>query len=117
MIRNFEDGDIVTSGDNQFLLGKKETANGVRHRLLMFLGEYFLDISDGTPWFQSILGKVPQGVAEINLKQRILTAPGVVAISEFNFETDRNERSISVDCSVVDVNNEQVKLIIDEELF
>lgn len=116
MIRDFQNGDIVTSGD-PFITGKAATAKGLKYRLKMFLGEYFLDISDGTPWFQNILGKAPQDVAEIALKQRIITAQDVIGISQFSFETDAQSRQVTVRADIVDVNNEQVQLLLDEDII
>lgn len=118
MIRSFEDGDIVTAKhEGQFKEGKEATAQGLKHRLRMFLGEYFLDISDGTPWFQSVLGKAPQDIAEVNIKERILSAPDVVGLTGFDFETDSNERSITIKSEVLDVNNEQLQFLFSEELI
>lgn len=117
MIRNFQSGDIVTSGDDQFVTGKESTLHGLAHRLKMFLGEFFLDISDGTPWFQSILGKNPQDIAEINLKQRIITSPDVVGITRFEFSSNAIERKISIDADIVDVNNEIIQLYFNEDII
>lgn len=118
MIRNFKNGDIVTADhEGQFLTGRASTANGIRHRLLMFFGEYFLDVADGTPWFQSILGKSSQDLAEISIKQRVLSSKDVVGITEFSFDSNVELRSLSVRVGVVDINNEQVQSIIEEELF
>lgn len=116
MIRSFEDGDIATSGA-QFKRGPAATAQGIYHRLRMFTGEYFLDVSDGTPWFQSILGKAPQGIAEIALKRRIVSAPGVVALTEFRLGSDRTQRRLAVQASVLDVNNAAVQVALDEEII
>lgn len=113
MIRNFENGDIVTSGQ-QFIEGKAATGQGVYHRLRMFTGEYFLNVLDGTPWFQSILGKSPDGVAETAVKQRIISAPDVLNITQFRFERLAKERTIQIEASLFDVNNEQVAFLFDE---
>jgi len=119
MIRHWdrESGDIVTSGSRVFLQSKEETAAGIYHRLRMFLGEWFLDITDGTPWFQTILGKFDAQAAEAALKQRIVTSPGVVAITRFRFGSDRNTRRITVDCTVLDINNESVQILFDEDVI
>ena len=119
MIRHWDrsTGDIVTSGSRQFLSGKESTAAGIYHRLRMFFGEWFLDITDGTPLFQSILGKADQQTAEAAIKQRIITAPDVVAITSFAFNSDRNSRRITVDCTVLDVNNEAVRILFDEDVI
>ena len=46
-----ENGDIVTSGV-QFITERDEIAQTVKTRLRLFLGEYFRDTTDGTPWFE-----------------------------------------------------------------
>lgn len=112
-----ESGDLVTSGSGQFLGGQDATAAGIYHRLRMFFGEHFLDITDGTPWFQSILGKAPQDVAEAALKQRIASAPGVVALTTFSFDIDPGTRRITVGATVLDVNNAAVQILFDEEVI
>lgn len=115
MIRAFDrdTGDMATSG-TQFYTGEESTAMGAYHRLRMFLGEYFLDTSDGTDWFGSILGKASQDVAEVEIKQRILSAPDVYGIESFEFTTDRATRTIMVKCTIIDVNSELVELAINE---
>jgi len=115
MIRLFRDGDIATSG-TQFLEGPKETGEAASYRLKLFLGEYFLNIADGTPWFQAILGKTPQNIAEINIKQRLITTRGVAAISEFRFRTDRDDRRITVDAMLIDENSQLIRVSMKEEI-
>ena len=117
MIRHWdkESGDLATGAG--FLTGKESTGASIYHRLRMFFGEFFLDVTDGTPWFQSILGKRAQDTAEFAIKQRIVTSPGVVQITRFFFDFDRNTRRITVDCSVLDVNNEVIEILFDEEII
>ena len=115
MIRHFEGGDIATNGES-FATGKEATRQGVIRRLRLFLGEYFLDATTGTPWFQGILGKTAQGAAEASLKQRIITSPGVVGIVSFTFDTDPSERRITVNASVLDVNNEALQITLNERV-
>ncbi|EMI7390952.1 TPA: hypothetical protein ACT1UU_003550 [Klebsiella oxytoca] len=114
MIRNFCGGDIVTSGDH-FVTGKEETRQACISRLRLFLGEYFLDATDGTPWFQSILGKASRDIAEANIKQRILGTRGVIAINSFEMTSDTKERKISVVASLTDINNEQFEFLFEKE--
>lgn len=118
MIRHWDrdGGDLVTRGE-PFLTGKEATAAGIYHRLRLFFGEFWLDVTEGTAWFQSILGKAPQDLAELTLKQRILSAPGVVSITSFSFTTDAVTRRIVVDCSVLDVNHESIRILFDEEVL
>ncbi|WP_460208451.1 hypothetical protein [Klebsiella oxytoca] len=114
MIRNFSDGDIVTSGDH-FVNGKEETRQACISRLRLFLGEYFLDATDGTPWFQSILGKASRDIAEANIKQRILGTRGVIAINSFEMTSDTKKRKISVVATLTDINNEQFEFLFEKE--
>ncbi|EMB4322239.1 hypothetical protein RJ492_001211 [Pluralibacter gergoviae] len=113
MIRNFTDGDIATRG-TQFASEKEGTQQAIICRLRLFLGEYFLDATAGTPWFQSILGKNSREVAEINVKQRIISTPGVLGISEFNLVIDARERRMTVTASVVDINNDIFTFLFSE---
>lgn len=115
-IRSFEDGDIRTSG-RQFASGRDAVARGIYHRLRLFLGEYFLDVSDGTAWFQSVLGKVPQDVAEITLKERIVSAPGVARILDFQFTPDLTQRRITVSARILTTDGETADVLLDEDLI
>ena len=113
MIRNVENGDIKTSGV-QFAEGRAATAQSVAARLKMFLGESAVDITQGTPWFQSILGKTPQDVAEATIKQRIITTPGVAQIRRFSFSPDLTARALNISATVVSETGEEAAVAIDE---
>lgn len=94
-------GDIVTSGV-QFLNGREEVAQTVRTRLKLFLGEYFRDITQGTPWFQSILGKGPSiDVKDSSIRRVILQTPNVTQIVSYNTDYDINERKYSVTAQIL----------------
>lgn len=116
MIRNVVDGDIKTSG-RQFVEGREDVAQGIRCRLRMFLGESFVDVTKGTPWFQTILGKTAQGAAEISIKQRILTAPGVALIRRFNFTPDLGRRTLNISATVTSEQGDDLPVELDEVLI
>lgn len=115
MIRNFVDGDIVTSGSH-FVSGKEATEQAILRRLRLFLGEYFLDGTEGTPWFQRILGKNPNDVGAAQIKNRILETDNVVSISEFEYSFEPRTRVLSVYAQIMDINNEQFEFIFREAL-
>ncbi|MCC8385329.1 hypothetical protein GPY51_22030 [Photorhabdus laumondii subsp. laumondii] len=115
MIRNFTDGDIVTHG-TQFATSKEATKQAIIRRLRLFLGEYFLNVTEGTPWFQSILGKTSLDIAAASVKERIITAPGVLGLTKFEFKTDMQTRKITIYASLIDINNEQFEFLFNEEL-
>lgn len=96
-------GDIVTSGQ-QFLTGREEIAQTVQTRLALFLGEYFRDITDGTPWFEQILGKFASlDTAESVLRVRIAATPGVIRLTNFDTNFDINSRKYSVTAGILTV--------------
>lgn len=118
MIRNFDrtTGDLADQS-TPFLEGRESIGAGIYHRLRMFFGEFFLDITDGTPWFQAVLGKKAQDTAEFAIKQRIATAPGVLQITRFTFDLDRETRRIRVDCTVLTTENELLDVLFNERVI
>ena len=96
-----ENGDIVTRGE-QFTTGQIEIAQTIKTRLALFLGEYFRDITDGTPWFEQILGKgVSNDTREAALRNRIARSPGVIRLTYFSADFDINSRKYSVTAGVL----------------
>jgi len=96
-----ETGDIVTSG-RQFTGGVEEVAQTVKTRLRLYLGEYFRDINDGTPWWESILGK--EGTLsskEAAIKNRIVRTDGVVRLVSFSTDFDINTRVYTVNAGIL----------------
>lgn len=80
------------------------------------MGEYFLDATAGTAWFQSILGKSSRDIAEANIKQGILGTRGVMAISRFEMNTDTKKRRFTVFAELIDINNDQFEFLYEKEL-
>ena len=96
-----QNGDIATSG-SQFIGSAEEIAQTVKTRLKLFEGEYFRDISDGTPWFQQILGKGSSlGVKEALIKRRISQTEGVSSIFQFETDFDLSNRRYSVQAGIL----------------
>lgn len=97
-----ENGDIVTSGV-VFISAQDEIEQTIRTRLRLFLGEYFRNITDGTPWFEQILGKnVNVSAREAALRNRIANTPGVIRLIAFKTDyPDVNARILTVTASVL----------------
>ena len=96
-------GDIVTSG-TQFLTEQEEIAQTIRTRLRLFTGEYFRDITDGTPWYDTILDKnSTQTARDAAIKRRILQTDGVSSISEFESDYDISTRSLTITATVITI--------------
>lgn len=96
------DGDYVFgSGKNDFLVNSPEAvAQAILTRLKLWLGEWFADISDGTGWNQSIVGKQSKNLYELTLHQRVLETPGVKDIVDFQSALDPDTRSLTVSMTV-----------------
>lgn len=96
-----ENGDIVTHG-TQFLTGLEEIQQTVTTRLRLFLGEYFRNIKDGTPWYEQILGKfVSLDIVEAVLRARIANTPGVIRLTSFSTNFDIDNRKYTVTAGIL----------------
>ncbi|EPB9884012.1 hypothetical protein ACR6U3_000879 [Yersinia enterocolitica] len=83
--REDENGDYTFGqGDNTFLIDSPEAvAQAVKTRFELWRGQWFLDLTEGTPYIQSVLGKQRSDVYILAIRERILDTKGVNAILEF----------------------------------
>jgi hypothetical protein len=97
-------GDIVTRG-RQFITGdntQEEIAQTIKTRLRLFSGEYFRDVTDGTPWFQVILDKnATLAARDAAIKQRIVQTDGVLQLVTFETDYDISSRGFTVSAQVL----------------
>lgn len=71
-------------------------------RFQIFLGEWFLDLRIGVPWFRDILIKNPSfNVVQEILKGVILDTPGAIQIITFDFGYTNNSREVSLEFSAL----------------
>jgi len=107
-VRRLDDsGDLITRGQ-MFLSGQEAIAQTISTRLKLFYGEYFRDVTDGTPWFQQILGKFENmNAVEALLRNRIARSPGVIRLLSFALQFDLPTRKLSVQASVLTVYGAQ----------
>lgn len=100
-------GDLVTRG-RMFQTGRAAIAQTISTRLKLFLGEYFRDVTDGTPWFQKILGKFESlNAVEAILRNRIARTQGVVRLLSFGLQFDLDSRTLSVQAQVLTTYGEE----------
>lgn len=85
-------GDMVFGGDQAAFLRNTPDAVAqiVESRLNLWQGEWYLDLSDGTPFEQEVLGRYTANARDAALRSRILTTPGVDSIKTYSgfFDTD-----------------------------
>lgn len=84
------DHDIFVSGGNLSRVSEgAEVAQKIGTKYLHYLGEWWLDLDSGVPWFQSILGEASElAEAESILKRVVTTTPGVTALISFTADLD-----------------------------
>jgi hypothetical protein len=75
-------------------------AQAVVTRLHMELGEWFLDVTDGTPWKTRVLGKYTGSTRDPTIRSRILGTQGVTGISDYSSNLDRDTRAFSANATV-----------------
>lgn len=91
-------GDLqILNGDLSLTSGSSGIAQNLRIRLNFFKGEWFLDATQGMPYFQNVLVKQPNSQAiRAIFRKAILTTPGVTSVSNLELDLDNSLRKLSV---------------------
>lgn len=94
------DGDYSFGTELPFLADSPQcVAQAVMTRLRLATNEWFLDLSDGTPYDGSILGHNTGGTRDLAIRARILGTPSVKQISQYvSFVND--QRDMTVVCAI-----------------
>lgn len=80
---------VMTNGDFVLTDGVDAVAQMVGQRLQTWLGEWFLDITEGVPFREKIFVKNPSVVeVESVLKLMIIQSPGIIQLTSFDFTFD-----------------------------
>lgn len=58
-------------------------AQVVKTSLLLWLGEWYLDVTVGMPWIQGVLGKHNRSTADVTVQDYILNVQGVTSIESY----------------------------------
>lgn len=73
------------SGRTAFLINNAAAvAQAILTRLLLMTGEWFLDLTEGTPYNTDILGKNTQATYDAAIRDRILGTQGVLSVDSYN---------------------------------
>jgi hypothetical protein len=95
-------GDMVFGhGASDYYINKAEGVGQlVETRLLLWLGQWFLNVDDGTPWLTRVLGKYTEDFRDATIQQRILATPNVNGIDGYNSQLNRQTRQWNVAAKV-----------------
>ena len=69
-------------------------------RFGLWQGEWFLDTTIGMPWNTQVLGKNTQPLYDAAIIQRILDAPGVAGIADYQSSLDTAKRILTASATV-----------------
>lgn len=75
-------------------------AQAVMTRLRLWVGEWFLDVTQGTPYQQAILGAQTAETVEPAIRRRILGTDGVTTIESFNMVKNPDQRRVTINAVV-----------------
>jgi hypothetical protein len=100
----------ILTADNDYSFGNGQAdfyhdvpeavGQSVLTRLLLWLGEWYLDTSAGTPYLEGILGKYSQTNANITIQDQVQQTTGVTDISSYDSELNADTRALSVQLSI-----------------
>ncbi len=90
----------IGTGADFYVDSPDAVAQAVLTTLRLFVNEWFLDLTDGTPWRTEVLGKYTKDVFDTVIKQRVLAAQGVNAILAYESSVDDQTRQLSVQVTI-----------------
>ncbi len=104
-----EDGDLTIdkSGSLELANDLEGLRQKVVQKLQFFLGEWFIDVIDGTPYFQEILTKpIDVGLATSIINARIRTEPEVTGIGSVESTLDPITRKLTYRATIQSVHGD-----------
>lgn len=95
---------LTSDGDYSFGNGQLDfyrdvpeaVGQAAKTRIQLWLGEWFLDIEEGTPYMQGIFGKYSKETADLTIQDRVLNTEGAVSIEDYVSTIDPENRSLFV---------------------
>ena len=104
-------------GDTDLIIvaGPDATRQHLVQRLKTFMGEWFLDLRIGVPYFQQVMVKNPDPVVlDSVFKSEIINTPGIVELLTFALQLDARTRELQL--SFKAVNDAGTAIAISEVL-
>lgn len=102
--------DLALEGGRLVLVrGDEEKASKIRARLALWLGEWFIDTSEGVPWYGLVLGQKPDlAIVKRLVTTIILSVPGVATVDEMNATYAGDSREVDVTWRATSDSGEQI---------
>ena len=91
----------IVDGKFQRVRGSDEVRQRVKVAIWHYIREYFLNVPDGVPWYEQILGrKSGTDLVSQLLRRRILQTPGVIRIVDFFVDFNTTTRTFEVESEI-----------------
>ena len=110
-----ENGDMVFgNGDLDFYTDSPEAvAQSVETRLKLWIGEWFVDVTEGTEYQTNVLGTGKSQSAGPIIRQRILETRGVLDMTKFDVEINEQTRALRIVATINTIyGNANIEVII-----
>lgn len=89
--------DVLVTDDLQLVAGGAAIAQAVKIRLLFFKEEWFLDLDQGMPYWQEILGKkTTASVLRSIFRDQILDTPGILELPTLSLAFNGSSRELAM---------------------
>lgn len=104
---------VIENFDLQLTNNEQIVVQRVKQALLLFKGEWFLDIDLGVPYYSDILGQKNSidAVRSIFISE-IRNVEGVKDLTEFNINFDEANRKLVIDFIIIDDFNNQINIAL-----
>jgi hypothetical protein len=115
-----ENGDYTFGQRNAFYSETEAVAQAVITRLLHFKGEWWENLTDGTPFFQEVAGhffSYAENPSQVDLifSERILGTQGVKEITEFDSRINTQTRTYSASITITTIYETEFQILITGE--
>ena len=102
--------DLVFNGfDFSLVDDTNQIMQNLAIRLRFILGEWYLDITQGVPYFEVFFRKAPNQIQiESILKEEIVNTRGIVELTSFESDFDSRNRVYSVKFSARSISGEEL---------
>ena len=98
-------GDMAfgAGSQNYFIDSAQGVAQVAKTRLMLWLGQWFLNQSDGTPWYEDVLGFNTQNLRDAAIRARLAGTPGVTAILAYQSQLNQQTRAFTVEATLATI--------------
>ncbi len=114
-----EGGSLARSGGKLVVItGLDEIAQKIAISLQLVLGEWFLNLNEGIPYFERIFIKNPNpGTITSIFRRAILAVPGVRSVPTLTVDFTSATRALAVTCVATSITGETIDFSNVYDLF